>query len=104
MPDNAGTLEGNLVLVAGVVPGRPLVGTIQITLGGNNPAVPARTWSVTTDRAGHFQTSLPAGSYTVVGSSADYARGKGQCFPIRPTAVPVSREQITTITVICDGG
>ena len=103
-PGTTGTLQGTLELSG--VPGRsavlPLVGDIQISQSGDNPAGRPYRWSVTTDLEGHFLTTVPAGSYSVVGSSGGFADGKGQCLPVGLMVVPVLRDETTTITVACE--
>jgi hypothetical protein len=93
-PLATGTIVGSLHEVGGPAPGldRIIGGEYRITRG-------LETWSGGSTGEGEFSVDLPAGTYSVTGTSPLYNGGRGQCFADGP--VVVVRGRTTTVKVVC---
>ena len=92
--DDAGTVKGELIRVGGPAPGAPvpLKGTVRFQSG-------QRVVNVTVGRTGRFEVRLPAGRYTVEGTSSQIQGGSGPCSA--PVDVDVSAGEVQEQRVIC---
>jgi hypothetical protein len=90
-----GTIRGQLLLSGGPPPvqKRPTNGNVEATGSGRN------TYATTVSQNGQFVLHLPAGTYSLTGSSPNYDGGKGECFGSKKFTV--SQRQTTRAFVYC---
>jgi hypothetical protein len=89
-----GTVTGHLVMAGGPAPG------VTVRVPGTITAVsPSRTQQASAGKDGSFTLVLPAGTYTLSGTSPQYDDGHGKCVAAAP--VTVRQGAVTRADVTC---
>jgi hypothetical protein len=83
-PQYDAVIEGHLLISGGPAPGSPRPSDGEITATKNENG---KSYSVSVPSTGEFTLQLPAGRYSLTGSSPQFGNGQYKCFAARTVTV-----------------